>query len=100
MAETRVFALEIVIALRLRNVLRGALIALRFRHPDPAVIAERFGHESELRLEIAALWNAGRVDLCVAGIRERRAALVCAPDRRGIGRFGVGREIEDVDVAA
>jgi hypothetical protein len=40
------------------------------------------------------------VDLRVAGIREAGAALVGAPDGGGVGAPGVGREIEDVAVAA
>ena len=40
------------------------------------------------------------MDLGEAGIGEVRAALVRPPDRRGVGALGVGREVEDVAVAA
>src|SRR5258705_3553142 len=40
------------------------------------------------------------MDLGKTWIRERRAPLVGAPDRRGVGSLCVGREIEDVAVPA
>ncbi len=40
------------------------------------------------------------MDLGVAGVRERGALLVGAPDGRGVAALGVGREVEDVAVAA
>jgi hypothetical protein len=70
-AEARVLALEVVIAIRFGD-LRGhlAAIGLLLRHPHASVIAERLGHERELALIIAAHRDAGRMDLRVAGIRE------------------------------
>src|SRR4029078_5977129 len=44
--------------------------------------------------------SAGRVDLRVAGVRERGALLVGAPDGGRVAALGVGREIEDVAIAA
>ena len=40
------------------------------------------------------------MDLREAGVGEGRALLVGAPDRRGVAALGVGREVEDVAVAA
>src|SRR5205085_4557532 len=60
-SEARVFALEVVIALRLRNLLRTARVALRFRHPNAAVIAQRLRHQRQLRLVIAGLRDACRM---------------------------------------
>src|SRR5690606_9197688 len=65
-----------------------------------AVIAKRLGHEGELGLVVAGDGDAGRVDLRVAGVGEAGAALVGAPDGGGVGLAGVGREVEDVVVAA
>src|SRR6185436_6306750 len=89
--EARVFALEVIIALALRDLPRRTRVALRLRHPDASVIAQRLRHERQLRLIVAALRNARGVDLRVARIGERRAALVRAPDRGGIRRLGVRR---------
>ena len=44
--------------------------------------------------------DAGGMDLREAGIGEQRAALVGAPDGRGVAAIGVGGEVEDVAVAA
>ena len=57
-------------------------------------------HQRQLALVVAGDRDAGRVDLRVAGVGERRALLVGAPDRRGVAALGVGREVEDVAVAA
>ena len=74
-AETRVAALEIVIALVLGNLRRRARVALFLRHPHAAVIAQRFGHQRELGLIFAAHRNARRMNLREARIGEtaRRA---------------------------
>ena len=44
--------------------------------------------------------DAGGVDLGVAGVGERRALLVGAPDGGGVAALGVGGQVEDVAVAA
>src|SRR3546814_5566436 len=44
--------------------------------------------------------DAGRVDLRVAGVGEEGAAPVGPPGRRRVGVLGVGRQVEDVAVAA
>ena len=81
-AERRVLALEVVVALLFGNLLRRPLVALRLRHPDAAVVAQAFAHQRQLRLVIAGDRDAGRVDLREARVGEQRAALVRAP-RRG-----------------
>ncbi len=99
--NARILPLEIVVAIRLRDLIwRLGAIFLPFRHPHPAVVAQRFAHQRELRLVLAAHRDAGRVDLRVTRIGERRAALVRAPDRRDVRSLGVGREEEDVAVSA
>ena len=57
-------------------------------------------HQRELRLELVAGRDAGRVDLRVAGVGEQRALPVRPPGGRGVGVLGVGRQVEDVAVAA
>ena len=85
---------------RLRGSGSAALVAGFFRHPDAAVIAQRFAHQREFGLIIAGNRDAGRMNLRETGIGEGRAALIGAPDGGGVGAFGVGRKIEDVAVAA
>ena len=83
-AEARVLPLEVVIALLLRNLIGAAGVAGSFRHPDAAVVAQRFGHQRQLRLKIAALRDARGMNLRVAGIRKVSAAPIRAPDGGGI----------------
>ncbi len=99
-AERRVLPLEVVVALGLGDLAGGAFVALLERDPDAAVVAERLGHEGQLGLVVARDRDARRVDLRVAGVPERGALLVGAPDRRGVAALRVGREVEDVAVAA
>ena len=100
-AEARIFAFQIIIALGFRDFVRrlGAIL-LPFRHPDAAVVAERLRHEGELRLVVAAHRNAGGMNLRVAGIGEERAFFVGAIGGGDVATAGVGREVKDVAVAA
>ena len=84
-AVGRVLALEVVVALVLRDLVGRAGVALLLRHPDAAVVAQRLAHERELALVVAVNRDAGRVDLRVAGVRESGALLVGAPDRGAVG---------------
>ncbi len=99
-AEAGVAPFQVVVALRLGNLVRGAGVPGLLRHPDPAVVAERLAHQRQLRLIVAALGDAGRVDLGEAGIGEVCAALVGPPDGRDVGALRVGGQIEDVPVPA
>src|SRR6185436_18452709 len=83
-AEARILALEVVVALRLGNRLRRALVFLLLRHPDAPVVAQALRRQRELRLVRARDGNAGRVDLGVTGVGEERAALVRAPGRADV----------------
>ena len=99
-AEARVLALQVVVALGFGNLAGRARVALLQRHPDAAVVAQRLAHQRELGLVVAADRDAGRVDLREARVGEQRAALVRPPDGGGVAALGVGREVEDVAVAA
>ncbi len=44
-AVARVLALQVIVALALRDLARVALVAGLERHPDAAIVAERFRHE-------------------------------------------------------
>src|SRR5439155_21807563 len=100
-AVTRVFPFQIVIAAGLENPARRlAAILFLLGHPNTAIVAQRFRHQREFRLMVAADRDASGMDLCVARIRESRALLVGAPGRRDVAAFGVGREKENVSVTA
>ncbi len=100
-AERRVLPLEVVVAIVLGDLARRLVaVLLLLRHPDPAVVAERLGHERQLRLVVARLRDARRVDLRVAGVGEVGALLVRLPVRRDAAALRVRREVEHVDVAA
>ena len=92
--------LEVVVALVLRDVGGRAVVAVRGGHPDPAVVAQRLAHQRELGLLLAGARDARGVDLGEARVGEVGAAPVRAPDGRGVAVLGVGREVEDVSVAA
>ena len=99
-AERRIHPLEVIIALILRN--RSRLlepVSGFFRHPNPAVVAQRLRHQGEFRLVLAAHRNAGRVNLGVARVRQARTALVRPPDPGGVGAARVGGKVEHIAVA-
>ena len=99
-AEAGIAAFQVVVALGFGNLVGRALVALFQRHPDAAVVAQRFAHQRELGLIIAGDRDAGGVDLRVAGVGKERSPLVRAPDGGHVGALGVGGEIVDVAVAA
>ena len=98
-AEARVLALQVVVALVLGDVDRTALVLVAGRHPDATVVAQRLAHQGELRLRLIRRWDAGRVDLGVARVGERRTLAVGPPDGRRVAGHGVGRQVVDVAVA-
>src|SRR5574344_129240 len=99
-AEGRIAFLEVVVAFRFRDLIRGTVVARLFRNPHTTVIAEGFGHQGQLGLMLARDRNAGRVNLRVAGVREESSLLVCLPGRAHVGTLGVGGEVEHVAVTA
>ena len=99
-AVTRIPALEEIVPLGLRDVLGAAVVACAEWHPDAPVVAQRLGHERELRLMCARGGQARGVELHEAGIGERRAAAVRPPDGRRVRGLGVGRQEVDVRVPA
>src|SRR5208283_5923747 len=89
-AIARILPLQIVVAIRLGNRLRPlAAILFALRHPDPAIIAQRLGHEGELGLMVATDGDARGMNLRVARIGEKRALLVGAVRRGDIAADGV-----------
>src|SRR6185437_7480919 len=99
-AEGRVDALQVVVALVLGDLVRRTVVALRLRHPDAAVVAQRLAHQRQLGLVVAGARDAGGVDLGEAGVGEVRAAPVRPPDGGRVGVHGIRRQVEDVAVAA
>ena len=99
-AERRVLALEVVVAVLFGDLVGGAGLVGVLRDPDAAVVAQRLRHEGELRLELVARRDAGRVDLRVAGVGEGGALLVGPPRRGDVAVLGVGRQVEGVAVPA
>ena len=77
-----------------------ARVALFLRHPDAPVVAQRFAHQRELRLMIAADRDAGRMNLRVTRVREACAFLVSAPGCGDVATLRVGREIKNISVTA
>ncbi|MPM43007.1 hypothetical protein SDC9_89679 [bioreactor metagenome] len=100
-AERRVDPLQVVVAVLLGDLARVLLTVLGLLgHPDAAVVAQRLRHQRQLRLVVAVLRDARRVDLRVAGVAEVGTALVRPPGGGHVGAHGVRRQEEDVAVAA
>ena len=99
-AEARVAALQVVIALVFGDVVGPPGVSLLLGDPDAAVVAERLRHERQLRLMLTRHRNACGVNLRVARVGEKRAAAIGPPDGGTVRRLGVGGEVEDVAVAA
>ena len=99
--EARILPLKVVVPVLLGDLVGGlAAILFLLRDPDPAVVAQRLGHEGQLRLVVSGLRDAGGMDLREARVREEGAFLVGLPDRRDAAPHGVRRQIEDVHVSA
>ena len=70
-AEARVAALQVVIALVFGDVVRPPAVSLLLGHPDPAVVAQRFRHQRQLRLVLTRHRNARGVNLRVARVGRK-----------------------------
>src|SRR5690606_2594058 len=99
-AEGRVDALQVIVALVLGDLPRVAVVAGALGHPDAAVVPQRLAHQGQLGLVVAADRDAGRVDLGVAGVAEVGALAVRPPGGGDVAAHGVGRQEEHVAVAA
>ena len=106
-AERRVFPLEEIIPLVLGDVAGIHLFLAQFlggfrvrRRPDPAVVAERLGHQRELGLVVPADRDAGGVDLRVAGICKKRATPRGAPGTGDVAAHRIRGQEEHVSIAA
>src|SRR5439155_7310739 len=97
--EGWILALQEIVALIGRDIAGSALVALGFRDPDAAVVAQRFAHQRELRLILAGHRNARGMNLREARIGEQRSMLVGAPAGRDIAALRVGGKIIDVAVS-
>src|SRR5699024_225460 len=83
-AERRVPALEVVIALVFGDVAGMTGVALLLRHPHAPVIAQRLAHQGEFGLVLAGHRNTRGVNLRIARITEIGPAPVGTPRRRGV----------------
>src|SRR4029077_6551164 len=89
-AETRIAVFQIVVAFAFGNITRSALVVLFFRHPYAPVIAQRLGHQCQLRLMLASEWDARRMNLREARVAKKGSAPMRTPDRSTVGGLGVG----------
>ncbi len=104
-AEGRIAALEVVVAVLLGNVEGGLLAAadglgvlFLLGNPDAAVVAQRLAHEGELRLVVAVDGDAGGVNLHVAGVGESGTAAVAHPGGAAVAVHGIGAQVVHVAV--
>lgn len=98
--EAGVALFEEVVAVGFGDLGGGAGVAFLFGNPDATVVAQALAHEGEFGLVIAALGDAGGVDLDEAGVCEISAAAGAAPRRGDVGVSCVRGEIINVSVAA
>ena len=106
-AEGRVAALEIVVAVLLRDL--GGLdlmlaellhILQLLGHPDTAVVTQGLAHQGELALLVAVDRDTGRVDLREARVAEEGALAVALHRGGAVAVHGVGGEEIGIAVAA
>ena len=83
-AEAGIFPFEVVIALVLGDLRGPSRIAFLLRNPDAAVVAERFTHQRQLGLIVAADGDACWMDLGEAWVCKSCATFMGAPDRGAI----------------
>src|ERR1700730_10374917 len=99
-AVARVLSFEVIIAVLFRDFVRLLLaIFSALRNPDPSIVAQRLGHQRELGLIIAALWNAGGMDLRETRVGEKSAFFISAVSRSDIATASVGRQIKNLSVS-
>ena len=99
--EGRIAALQVVIAVRLRDLggldfMLAELLHILFllRHPDTAVVTQRLGHQGQLALLVAVDRNTSRVDLREAGISEISTLTIALHGSGTVAVHGVrGQEI-------
>ena len=106
-AEAGIFALEVVVALVLGDVVRVEFTGADFGGgggifgcPDASVVAEGLGHEGELGLILAVNGDAGGVNLSKAGVGKPGTAFVGAVSGGDVAALGVGGKEEGVAVTA
>ncbi len=106
-AECGIATFEIVIPILFRNLgcLDFALAQLHYilrllRHPDTAIVAQRFGHERQLALLLSMNRNAGRVNLREAGVAEIGPSPVTLHRCGTVTIHRIGRKEISVSVAA
>ena len=106
-AEGRVAALEVVVAVFFGNLRTLDLAFLQFLgifqflgNPDAAVVTQRFGHQGQLGLLVAVDRDTGRVDLRKAGVGEESASLVALPCSGAVGVHGIGAQEVGVAITA
>src|SRR3989304_7554715 len=83
-AERRVATLEEVVTLVDRDFGRSSTVAYLFGHPNPSVVAQRLGHQCELRLEFVTLRDAGGVDLRETRVGGQRPLSIRPPGRGAV----------------
>ncbi len=99
-AETRVFAFQVIVPLGFGDGFRGTLVAGFCRHPHPAVVSQAFAHQRQFGLIASVNRDAGRVNLGEAGIGKIRPLFIGPQNRRHIRRHGIGGQAEHIAVAA
>ena len=106
-SESRVAALQVVVAVLLGDVRRllragtqGLHVLELLGNPDAAVVTQRLRHEGQLRLLVAVYGDTRRVDLREAGVGETGTLAVALECGRTVRGHGVRREEEYVAVTA
>ena len=100
-SEAWIFSLKIIIAVRIRNIVRrfGAIFS-PLRHPNASVIAQRFRHQSQFGLMLTSDWDAGGMNLGEAGIAKERATFISAIGGGDVATARVGRKKKNIAVTA
>ena len=97
--EGGITALQIIVAVLLRNVTTLDLASLQFLgvldvlgHPDTTVITQRLAHQRQFRLLVAMHRDAGGMNLNISGIGKPCALAIASHCGRAVAGHGVGRQ--------
>ena len=99
-SKSRIFLFQVIISILFGNVVGMAIVIAVFRYPNTSIVTETLAHQRKLGLIVPGYWNAGRVNLHIAGIRKTGTPLVTSPSRRHVRILSIGRQIKSVAVSA
>src|ERR1700732_2565234 len=82
--KSRITAFKVIVSFQFRNFVSCPLLVLILWYPDPSIVSQRFGHQSQLGLVFAGLRKARWMDLSPTRIGKKGSAFMGAPNSRRV----------------